>query len=180
MHASAPKVSVIVPAFRQAALIGGCLDSIRAQTYPGPIEVVVVDDGSPDDVGERAARHPVGAQVLRQENGGAAAARNLGIARASGDYLAFVNADDRWLPDKLGRQIAAPAIARAAALLRRLIRHVRPFRPGLAPCAPSAEGLSDGDAPCCCRRRSGDRSPSPCACPGSPGAAALPGRPLLA
>ena len=106
MTPRAPKVSVVVPAFKQAHLIDGCLDSIAAQTYTGPVEVIVVDDGSPDDSGARAARHRVGARVVRQDNGGAAAARNRGIAESSGDYLAFVDADDRWLPDKLSRQIA--------------------------------------------------------------------------
>ncbi len=102
-----PAVSVVVPAFKQADYIDACLDSIAAQTWEGSIEVVVVDDESPDDVSERARAHPLGAKVIRQKNTGVAGARNRGIAESSGAWVAFLDADDRWTPDKLARQMDA-------------------------------------------------------------------------
>jgi len=104
---SHPSVSVIVPAFRQAEHVVGCLDSIAAQTYPGPIEVVVVDDGCPEGTGDVAAAHPLAPRVVRQVNAGVAMARNRGIDEAKGQYLAFLDADDRWLATKLETQLAA-------------------------------------------------------------------------
>ncbi len=102
-----PSVSVVVPAFKQADFIEACLDSVAEQTYSGEVEVIVVDDASPDDVGERARAHRLRPKVIRQENTGVAGARNHGIREASGTYLAFLDADDRWHPDKLRRQVDA-------------------------------------------------------------------------
>lgn len=103
-------VSVIVPAYRSASTIGRALSSVAAQTVK-PLEVIVVDDGSDDDTFQTAeACRPlmtgVDFKVLRQENKGAGAARNLGIRAASGDWLAFLDADDEWLPEKLARSLA--------------------------------------------------------------------------
>jgi glycosyltransferase involved in cell wall biosynthesis len=99
------RVSVIIPAWKAANIIGRALDSLRAQTRP-PDEVIVVDDGSPDDI-ESAVR-PYGSFVtyLRKENGGASSARNLGIDHATGDFIAFLDADDYWHPRKLETQLA--------------------------------------------------------------------------
>ncbi len=102
---TAPLVSVIIPAYNQAEYLERALDSIAAQTYEGPVEVLVVDDGSPDDSGDRARRHRLAPRVLHQENAGVAAARNLGISHADGEYLAFLDADDMWHPGKLEAQI---------------------------------------------------------------------------
>jgi glycosyltransferase involved in cell wall biosynthesis len=68
--------------------------------------VVVVDDGSPDNVGEVAARYP-GVKCLRQPNGGLAAARNTGLAEAGGEFVLFLDADDRLLPEAVGRGLEA-------------------------------------------------------------------------
>jgi glycosyltransferase involved in cell wall biosynthesis len=119
-------VSVIVPAYRQAALIGGCLDSIAAQGYRGRVEVIVVDDGCPEGSGDVAARHGLGATVIRQANAGVAAARNRGIAEASGRVLAFVDADDRWHKEKLERQMAALEARPGPALSFTRYRRVDP------------------------------------------------------
>ncbi|MFU8805341.1 MAG: glycosyltransferase family 2 protein [Bradymonadaceae bacterium] len=102
-----PSVSVVIPVYRQASFIETCLDAIAAQTYAGPIEVVVVDDGSPDESAERARAHSLAATVISQENTGVAGARNTGIARSTGELVAFVDADDLWAPAKLERQVAA-------------------------------------------------------------------------
>lgn len=103
---SGPSVSVVIPAYRAAATIGRALDGALAQTRP-PDEVLVVDDGSPDDL--EAALEPYRGRVtlVRKPNGGAASARNVGIDRSSGDLIAFLDADDYWEPTKLERQAAA-------------------------------------------------------------------------
>ncbi len=99
-------VSVVIPVFNSAPLVGAALRSVFAQTYQD-FEVIVVDDGS-DDVDElTAALAPFQERIqyVRQPNGGPAKARNAGIALASGDLVAFLDADDEWLPQKLERQV---------------------------------------------------------------------------
>jgi glycosyltransferase involved in cell wall biosynthesis len=101
-------VSVIVPAFNAATYIRQTLDSVLAQTYR-KIEVIIVDDGSTDStarlVEEFAARDPR-FQLVRQSNAGVGAARNAAIERAQGKYLAPLDADDLWSPQKLATQVA--------------------------------------------------------------------------
>lgn len=99
-----PHVGVVVPAHDAAAYLAETLDSIITQTHP-PAEVVVVDDGSTDDTADIARSYPV--RVLRQEQAGPGAARNAGVAATSAPLVAFCDADDVWLPDKLERQVAA-------------------------------------------------------------------------
>jgi glycosyltransferase involved in cell wall biosynthesis len=103
-----PLVSVIVPAFNAAHLIGRTLQSVSAQTYPR-LEILVVDDGSRDETSERvleaAAKDPR-IHLLRQENRGVAAARNTGIEASRGDFVAPIDADDIWFPQKLEKQTA--------------------------------------------------------------------------
>lgn len=110
---SAPKfadVSVIVAAYRAAGTIGRTLASIAAQTVK-PREVVVVDDGSDDGTAEaaRAAQPAMNGIELRvfrtEDNRGAGAARNRAVAEARQPLLAFLDADDEWLPEKLARSI---------------------------------------------------------------------------
>ena len=103
-------VSVVVPAYRAAATIGRALAGVAAQTLR-PRQVVVVDDGS-DDGTEGAARAAAGAldgiawAVLRQEHQGAGAARNRALVEASQPFIAFLDADDEWLPRHLERSMA--------------------------------------------------------------------------
>jgi len=105
-----PLVSVVVPAYNSAAFIAETLDSVLAQTYAS-FEVVVVNDGSPDTAEfERVlapylARHPGRVRYFRQENRGAGAARNLGLREARGEFVAFLDADDLWLPAYLEEQV---------------------------------------------------------------------------
>ena len=87
-----------------AAFVGDALDSVFAQTY-APIEVIVVDDGSEDDTAGVVARRAPAARLIRQSRKGPAEARNAGVAAASGEYLAFLDADDLWIPDKLACQV---------------------------------------------------------------------------
>ena len=108
---AAPLVSVIVPAFDAAATLAETLASAAAQSCR-EIEIVIVDDGSRDDTAGLAeafcARDPR-ARLLRQANRGASAARNAGIAAARGEFVAPLDADDIWHPDKLARQLSALA-----------------------------------------------------------------------
>jgi hypothetical protein len=99
-------VSVIIPVFNSAALIGAALQSVYSQTFRD-FEVIVVDDGSEDQTALTTALTPWSdrIQFVRQQNRGPASARNTAIARASGQLIAFLDADDEWLPEKLARQV---------------------------------------------------------------------------
>lgn len=99
-----PLVSVIVPVYNGAAFLGEALTSIRAQAYPA-LDILVIDDGSTDDSAGVAARTE-GVRLLNQANRGPAAARNLGLAAARGDLIAFLDADDLWPAGKLAAQVA--------------------------------------------------------------------------
>jgi len=99
-EAGAALVSVVIPCYNQAHFLGEAIESILSQTYPH-FEVVVVDDGSTDNTTEVAARYPGVRYVRHEENQGLAAARNTGIRRSRGEYLVFLDADDRLLPDAL-------------------------------------------------------------------------------
>jgi len=100
------RVSVIIPAYKAAGTICRTIDSVLAQSHPAH-EIIVVDDGSPDDQAELIQRTYGDRVVLiRQPNGRTAKARNTGIDRATGDAIAFVDADDYWEPQKLQQQTA--------------------------------------------------------------------------
>jgi glycosyltransferase involved in cell wall biosynthesis len=103
---SPPRVSVIIPSYNTAGLIADCLDSVFTQTF-SDFEVIVVNDGSPDTVSLEQALLPYREKIvyIQQQNKGAAGARNSAIARARGEFLAFLDSDDSWLPDHLARQI---------------------------------------------------------------------------
>jgi len=100
------RVSAIIPTYNCAAYLGEALDSILAQTYPD-VEIIVVDDGSTDNT--RQVLEPYGGRIvyLYQENQGESVARNRGIEAAGGEFIAFLDADDLWLPTKLERLVAA-------------------------------------------------------------------------
>jgi glycosyltransferase involved in cell wall biosynthesis len=93
------RVSVVIPCYDQARFLPDAIGSVLAQAYPA-YEIVVVDDGSPDDVREVVARFP-GAHCLSQENRGLGAARNAGLEACSGELVVFLDADDRLLPEAL-------------------------------------------------------------------------------
>ncbi|MBE6963738.1 MAG: glycosyltransferase family 2 protein [Ruminococcaceae bacterium] len=99
-----PRVSVLIPAYNSAAFLGQALDSVFAQTYRD-FEVIVVDDGSEDDTAAVAAARPE-VRYIRKEHSGISATRNLAIAQARGEVIAFLDADDLWTPDKLEKQVA--------------------------------------------------------------------------
>jgi glycosyltransferase involved in cell wall biosynthesis len=100
-------VSIVLPAYNAASTVIQTLRSALAQTYPD-LEVIVVDDGSTDGTAEVAAGiSDTRVRVLSVDNGGVSRARNIGIAQALGSYIAFLDADDIWRPEKLERQLAA-------------------------------------------------------------------------
>jgi len=100
------RIAVVIPVYR-AIYLADCLASVFAQTRP-PDQVIVVDDGSPDAGAIEGAVAPYEGRVtlLRQENAGAGAARNLGIRHADTELIAFLDADDLWCPNQLERQLA--------------------------------------------------------------------------
>ena len=98
-------VSVVIPSYNGAGYLGEAIDSALAQTHPA-VEIVVVDDGSTDDTRALAARYGEQVRYVYQENRGLPGARNTGIRAARGVYLAFLDHDDRFLPEKLARQVA--------------------------------------------------------------------------
>ena len=105
---SHPVVSVIIPAFRAAQYIGEALSSVFQQTLPD-FEVLLVNDGSPDVDDLKRAIEPYrdGVVYIEQQNRGPGAARNAAISRARGEFLAFLDSDDVWLPEYLVEQIGA-------------------------------------------------------------------------
>jgi glycosyltransferase involved in cell wall biosynthesis len=100
---ASPTISVVIPTHNRAALLLRALESVFAQTRP-PDEIIVVDDGSTDDTVLRTSQLPV--TLIQQENRGVSAARNVGIQRARGDWIALLDSDDEWLPEKLEQQLA--------------------------------------------------------------------------
>jgi glycosyltransferase involved in cell wall biosynthesis len=100
-------VTAAITTYNRARFLPGALESVFAQTYEGNIDVLVVDDGSTDDSADVLARYGDRIRVVRQKNGGRSAARNTAVREARGRYLSFLDSDDRWLPDKLARQVPA-------------------------------------------------------------------------
>jgi glycosyltransferase involved in cell wall biosynthesis len=101
-----PKVTVIIPVYNVEALVGATLKSVLQQTYPD-FEILVVDDGSTDGSLAICQEFPdPRIRIVRQQNRGLAGARNTGIRHAQGEYLAFLDSDDLWLPEKLAKHVA--------------------------------------------------------------------------
>jgi len=102
-----PRVSVVIPAFNLAAYLPAAIDSALAQRSPGgPIEVIVVDDGSTDETADVMARYGDVIRAIRQPNRGLVAAVDRGIAEARGEFIALLDADDEWPVDRLARHVA--------------------------------------------------------------------------
>ncbi len=101
-----PSISVVIPCFNGERFLAETLRSVLAQTKI-PLEIIVVDDGSTDNSAVLAESFGSIVRVVRQENRGLPATRNRGIGESRGDWIAFLDADDLWLPEKLERQVAA-------------------------------------------------------------------------
>lgn len=102
---SAPTVSCIVPVFNGERHLADALQSVLDQTRPAS-EILAIDDGSTDGSPDVIARYHGRVRYLRQERGGPASARNRGVSIATGEFLAFIDQDDLWHPEKLERQLA--------------------------------------------------------------------------
>jgi glycosyltransferase involved in cell wall biosynthesis len=99
-----PLVSVIVPVYNCRRYLGEAIDSVLRQTYK-PVELIVVDDASDDGSADVAGSYGAAVRYASQPRSGGGAARNRGVELARGEFLAFLDADDRFLPDKLHRQM---------------------------------------------------------------------------
>ncbi len=120
-----PLVTVIIPVYNGARFLAEAVNSVLAQQYP-QIEIIVVDDGSTDDLAAAIAALPVEVRLLEQSNAGPAAARNRGLKDAGGDFIAFLDVDDLWpegnlshLVHELQHEPALQAIHGRAQLMRR-------------------------------------------------------------
>ncbi|MHC4951850.1 MAG: glycosyltransferase family 2 protein [Planctomycetota bacterium] len=98
-------ISVVIPAYNAGPYIRRTLESVLRQTHPAD-EIIVVDDGSTDNTADVAASYGDSVVLIRQENAGASVARNTGIEAAKGNWIAFLDGDDEWIPERLERQAA--------------------------------------------------------------------------
>ena len=96
-------ITVVIPAYNAGKYIARTIDSVLAQTRPAD-EIIVVDDGSTDDTAEQVGKYEGKVSYIHQQNAGASVARNTGIEAATGDWIAFLDGDDEWLPDNLKYQ----------------------------------------------------------------------------
>jgi len=127
--AFAELVSVVIPCYGQAHYLGEAIESVLEQSYPH-LEIVVVDDGSNDNASSIASRYP-GVRCVREANGGMAEARNVGIRSTNGDFLVFLDADDRLLPEAVESGLRAleqrPECAAAIGTYRRTSHDGKPL-----------------------------------------------------
>src|SRR3989304_775382 len=100
-----PRVSVIIPTFNCARFLGRAIDSALFQTYTD-YEIIVVDDGSTDATGDVVERYASKIRYTYQSNKGVSSARNTALSNASGELIAYLDADDMWYPHKLESQVA--------------------------------------------------------------------------
>lgn len=103
---AAPAVSVVIPTYNRAHCISGAVESVFAQTFDD-FEIIIVDDGSSDGTAGVLKKFGGRIRILHQKNLGVSAARNAGVRAARGAWIAFLDSDDRWHPEKLQRQLAA-------------------------------------------------------------------------
>ena len=118
-----PTISVIIPTYNRAVYVTKAIDSILAQTYTD-YEIIVVDDGSTDNTKEALKSYEDKINYIYQENKGVSSARNTGMRAASGQWIAFLDSDDIWLPDKLSSQIQSIKNADAKVCFTK-VTHVR-------------------------------------------------------
>ena len=126
-----PKVSVIVPVYRVEKYLDQCVASVCAQTFTD-WELILVDDGSPDRCGamcDEWAAKDGRIRVIHRENGGPSAARNSGIVNASGEYLFFLDADDRLFPSAVQAMVDyAEQTAAELVFIKLLFSNIRKLR----------------------------------------------------
>ena len=111
-----PKVSVIIPNYNYGKYVSFAIDSVLNQTYPN-IEVIVVDDGSKDNSKEILEGYGDKIKTIFQQNAGVSEARNNGVRESSGEFIAFLDADDIWMPEKIDKQMSRFAEDKALGLV---------------------------------------------------------------
>jgi glycosyltransferase involved in cell wall biosynthesis len=99
------KVSIVIPTYNSARYVTAAIESVLAQTFKD-FEILVIDDGSTDETREVLKKYAAPVRYLYKTNGGVSSARNYGIEQARGKYIAFLDADDLWMPEKLEKQLA--------------------------------------------------------------------------
>ncbi len=153
MNVTNAVVDVIIPVYNGAVFLGEAIQSVADQSYTST-EIFVVDDDSTDDSAAVAAAFPA-VHLLQQPHRGIGAALNLGLGQGAGEFVAFLDADDRWLPAKLEKQVA---VLRADPTLDMAFGHVRQFIHGAATEEPT-ENIQPGLSRCSLltRRSSLDR-----------------------
>ena len=97
-------VSVVIPTFNRSDLLSRALTSVQRQTFK-PLEIIIVDDGSTDETRQMVEKAFPDCRYLHQPNGGVSSARNLGIEASRGKWIALLDSDDEWLPEKLANQL---------------------------------------------------------------------------
>jgi glycosyltransferase involved in cell wall biosynthesis len=174
-----PLVSVVIPCFNYGRFLPEAVDSVLSQGVTD-LEVIIVDDGSTDETPEVVARlTDPRIRAYRFQNGGNSAARNHGIELARGEFLAFLDADDRWLPGKLERQLALleaePGVGMVFTDFRRFDDHGSSRRPSSIsfrnwpgfpsdPRSPAGESSSGTHLPTSCRWDSSPPGSRPSSC----------------
>jgi len=125
---SSPLVTVVVPVHNGERHLAETIESVRRQTYQS-LEIVVIDDGSTDSSAAIARRYD-GVHVISQPNGGVASSRNLGMTAGHGEFIAFLDQDDLWLPEKIAAQMALllrdPEVGFALTMQRRFVTEGEP------------------------------------------------------
>lgn len=136
-----PLVSVVIPAYNYERFLADAIRSVLEQTFTD-YELIVVDDGSTDNTPEVAARFAGKIRYVRQPNSGLSATRNNGAALGTGDYIAFLDADDEWLPEKLAIQVPVlqnhPEVGLVTSLFTLMDAERRPMQ-GLKPAQAPGE-----------------------------------------
>jgi len=99
-----PLVSVVIPVYNGEQFIAECLESVYNQTYR-PLEIIIVDDGSNDNSIDVMNQIPIEKKIIQQKNGDVSRARNVGVNNATGEFVAFMDQDDIWLPQKVEQQV---------------------------------------------------------------------------
>ncbi len=100
------RVSCVIPVYNGARFIGEAIESVLGQQGCRQVEIIVVDDGSTDSTQDVVSRFSAHVSYVHQPNGGSASARNTGIKRSSAEFVALLDADDLWLPEKVAKQLA--------------------------------------------------------------------------
>ncbi len=145
------KLSVIVPVYKVEAYLGACVDSLMGQTM-GDLEVILVDDGSPDRSGEIADQYardyPDKVRVLHIENGGQGRARNLALPLARGEFVGFVDSDDWVAPDMYEKMLSRAASTGADIVVCDFLEHYSDGREMILPSAFQQHPLSAAGSSC--------------------------------